>query len=571
MSNLIHHFVPKTAFDSYEEFKTSFKINIPKEFNFAYDVIDRYAKEDPEKLAFVWCDDHNNEKTMTFKELKTATDKAANVLRKYGIKKGSVVILTLKSHYSFWICLPALHKLGAIAVPATHMLKVGDIIYRVEKSNAVAVISLSESGLDLEFDTALNQLKKSDFKKFIVGKGSTGASGWIDFENEFENASENFIRPTGDEAESISDEMFYYFSSGTTGLPKMIAHTYAYPLGHIITAGYWQNVKDNGLHYTMADSGWAKCVWGKMYGQWILGTTVFIYDFDSFDAKNMLEKVAKYGVTTFCAPPTIYRFLIKEDLSQYNFSTLQYCTVAGEPLNPEVYDRFKEFTGLSLMEGYGQTEVIVCIATLPWMTPKPGSMGKPIAGYDVLLLRPDGTQCDVGEEGEICIGVSENPWSKEMSLLPPGFFSGYKFDDERTNDSWRDGFYHTGDTAWKDEDGYFWFVGRTDDIIKSSGYKIGPFEVESALIQHPGVLECAITGVPDPIRGQVIKATVVLTKDYKDKATEDLKKELQEHVKKITAPYKYPRIVEFADVLPKTISGKIRRVEIREQDEVKKD
>ena len=567
MSNLMHHFVPKTSFDSYEEFKTSFKVNIPKEFNFAYDVIDRYAKEDPEKLAFVWCDDHNNEKTMTFKELKTATDKAANVLRKYGIKKGSVVILTLKSHYTFWICLPALHKLGAIAVPATHMLKVGDIVYRIEKSNAVAVVSLSEGGLDIEFDTAISQLKKSDFKKFIVGKGSDGVSGWIDFDNEFENASENFVRPTGTEAESISDEMFYYFSSGTTGLPKMIAHTYGYPLGHIITAGYWQNVKENGLHYTMADSGWAKCVWGKMYGQWILGTTVFIYDFDSFDAKNMLEKVAKYGVTTFCAPPTIYRFLIKEDLSQYNFSTLQYCTVAGEPLNPEVYDRFKEFTGLSLMEGYGQTEVIVCIATMPWMAPKPGSMGKPVAGYDVLLLRPDETQCDVGEEGEICIRVDAAPWSKEISKLPPGFFSGYKFDDERTNDSWRDGFYHTGDTAWKDEDGYFWFVGRTDDIIKSSGYKIGPFEVESALIQHPGVLECAITGVPDPIRGQVVKATVVLTKDYKDKATEDLKKELQEHVKKITAPYKYPRIVEFVDVLPKTISGKIRRVEIREKDE----
>ncbi|MCL2141520.1 MAG: AMP-binding protein, partial [Methanimicrococcus sp.] len=398
MSNLIHHFVPKTSFDSYEDFKTSFKINIPKDFNFAYDVIDRYAKEYPEKIAFVWCDDHDNEKTMTFKELKTATDKAANVLRKYGIKKGSVVILTLKSHYTFWICLPALHKLGAIAVPATHMLKVGDIIYRIEKSSAIAVISLPESGLDVEFDEALNRLKKSDFKKFIVGKGSAGTSGWIDFNSEFENASENFVRSTGAEAESISDEMFYYFSSGTTALPKMIAHTYAYPLGHIITAGYWQNVKDEGLHYTMADSGWAKCVWGKMYGQWILGTAVFIYDFDSFDAKNMLEKVAKYGVTTFCAPPTIYRFLIKEDLSQYNFSTLQYCTVAGEPLNPEVYDRFKEFTGLSLMEGFGQTEVIVCIATLPWMTPKPGSMGKPVAGYDIHLLRPDGTQCDVGEE-----------------------------------------------------------------------------------------------------------------------------------------------------------------------------
>jgi Acyl-coenzyme A synthetases/AMP-(fatty) acid ligases len=572
MSNLIHHFVPKTEFNSYEDVKSHFKVNIPESFNFAFDVIDRYAEEDPEKIAFVWCDDYDNEKIMTFGELKTETDKAANLFKKYGVKKGDAVILTLKSHYTFWICLPALHKLGAVAVPATHMLKGRDIIYRLEKSGAVGVVSISESGLDLSFDESLRQLNKANFLKFNVGGNSAGAEGWLDFEAELAASSADFTRPTGNDAEKITDDMLYYFSSGTTGFPKMVCHNFSYPLGHIMTAGYWQNVSDNGLHYTMADSGWAKCVWGKIYGQWICGTAVFIYDFDRFDAGHMMNKISKYGVTTFCAPPTTYRFFIKEDLSKYNFSTLQYCVVAGEPLNPEVYEKFKEFTGMQLMEGYGQTELSVCIATLPWMTPKPGSMGKPVPGYNITILNLDGNECDVGEEGEIVVAVPENPGTKNLSALPPGFFAGYKFDDEKTQASWHDGYYHTGDTAWKDEDGYYWFVGRTDDIIKSSGYKIGPFEVESALIQHPAVLECAITGVPDPIRGQVVKATIVLTKDYKEKASDELKKELQNHTKSITAPYKYPRIIEFVDELPKTISGKIRRVEIREEDkEMKKE
>ena len=566
MSNLIHHFVKKTNFESYEDFKENFKVEIPDNFNFAYDVIDRYAAENPQKIAFIWCDDYGNEKIMTFGELKTETDKAANLFQKYGVKKGSSVILTLKSRYTFWICLPALHKIGAIAVPATHMLKVRDIVYRIEKSRAVGVVSIAEDGLDLSFEEALRQLNKTDFLKFNVGGNSKGAEGWIDFEAELAAASSDFVRPSGNDAAKTTDDMLYYFSSGTTGFPKMVCHNFTYPLGHIQTAGYWQNVSDDGLHYTMADSGWAKCVWGKIYGQWILGTAVFIYDYDRFDAGNMMTKISKYGVTTFCAPPTTYRFFIKEDLSKYNFSTLQYCVVAGEPLNPEVYEKFKEFTGMQLMEGYGQTEVSVCIATLPWMTPKPGSMGKPIPGYDIKIINLDGEECDVGEEGEIVVAVSEGPGSLNLSALPPGFFAGYKYDEEKTNASWHDGYYHTGDTAWKDEDGYYWFVGRTDDIIKSSGYKIGPFEVESALIQHPGVLECAITGVPDSIRGQVVKATIVLTKDYKEKASDELKKELQNHVKKITAPYKYPRIIEFVDELPKTISGKIRRVEIREED-----
>lgn len=566
MSNLIHDFVSKTEFKSYEDFKENFKLSIPENFNFAYDVLDRYAAVDPEKVAFVWCDDNGNEKIMTFGALKTETDKAANLFKKHGVKKGSAIILTLKSHYTFWICLPALHKIGAIAVPATHMLKERDIVYRLEKSGACGVVGINEGGLDLIFDDALQKMGKTNFLKLNVGGNSEGAVGWLDFETELAASSADFVRPAGDEATKNTDDMLYYFSSGTTGFPKMVCHNFAYPLGHILTAGYWQNVSDNGLHYTMADSGWAKCVWGKIYGQWIWGTSVFIYDYDRFDAGNMMMKIAQYGVTTFCAPPTTYRFFIKEDLSKYNFSTLQYCVVAGEPLNPEVYEKFKEFTGMQLMEGYGQTELIVCIATLPWMTPKPGSMGKPVPCYDIKIIDREGNECDVGEEGEIVVGVSENPGSKNISALPPGFFSGYKFDDEKTHDSWHDGYYHTGDTAWKDEDGYFWFVGRTDDIIKSSGYKIGPFEVESALIQHPAVLECAITGVPDPVRGQVVKATIILTKEYKDKASDELKKELQNHTKKITAPYKYPRIIEFVDELPKTISGKIRRIEIREED-----
>ncbi|MDK2834933.1 MAG: acetyl-CoA synthetase, partial [Methanolobus sp.] len=366
----------------------------------------------------------------------------------------------------------------------------------------------------------------------------------------------DFARPTGEEATTNDDILLNYFSSGTTGFPKMVQHNFTYPLAHIITARYWQNVTDGGLHYTVADSGWAKCVWGKIYGQWIAGSAVFVYDYDRFTAERMLGNTVKYGVTTFCAPPTIYRFLIREDLSKYDLSCLDYCVTAGEPLNPEVYQKFLEITGLKLMEGFGQTETIVTLATYPWIEAKPGSMGKPSPEYSIELLNAEGKPCEVGEEGEIVIDTSFGK--------PPGIFIGYGADPERTRDVWHDGYYHTGDMAWKDEDGYFWFIGRADDIIKTSGYRVGPFEVESALIEHPAVLECAITGVPDPIRGQVIKATIVLTRDYT--ASEELKKELQDHVKRVTAPYKYPRVIEFVKELPKTISGKIRRVEIRDHD-----
>jgi len=363
--------------------------------------------------------------------------------------------------------------------------------------------------------------------------------------------------------------MLYYFSSGTSGFPKMVIHDFEYPLGHIITSKYWQNVIEDELHYTHADSGWAKCVWGKLYGQWICGAPVLVYDSDkSFDVDSLMEKITKYKVATFCSPPTVYRFLIKEDMSKYDFSHLKYCVVAGEALNPEVYNKFLENTGIELREGYGQTEMIVSIATFPWVTPKPGSIGKPAAAYYIDIIDANGRSCDVGEQGEI---VVRTPGGKK----PPGLFCGYKDDPVKTKEAWNNDIYYTGDTAWKDEEGYYWFIGRTDDIIKSSGYKISPFEVESAVMKHPAVLECAVTSVPDEIRGQVVKATIILTRDYKDKVkTKEgenaLRKEIQNFVKNITAPYKYPRVVEFVDELPKTISGKIRRVEIREKDSQQK-
>ncbi|UGV41441.1 AMP-binding protein [Methanococcoides orientis] len=553
MSSFLEEYVSRTEFESYDDYKENFKIKIPENFNFAYDVVDRYAKEQPEKRALVWCDDDGEELIYNFRDLKYYSDKAANLFRKYGIEKGDVVMLTLKGRYEFWICILALHKIGAVTLPATHMLTTKDVTYRIELAKIKMVVSADDEGLMGYIDEAHKGYEDVLLHKAVL---NVEKEGWINFKKELEEASEDFTRPEGDEATNNDDISLLYFSSGTTGLPKMVQHDFAYPLGHIITAKYWQNVMDDGLHLTVADSGWAKCVWGKLYGQWICGTAVFVYDYERFNAKNMLEKASKYGVTTFCAPPTIYRFLIKEDLSQYDFSSLEYCVVAGEPLNPEVYERFLEFTGLKLMEGFGQTESVVTIATYPWMEPKPGSMGKPSPEYDIQLLNLDGKLCDSGEEGEIVINTS--------SGKPVGLFAGYRADEEKTKATWHDGYYHTGDMAWKDEDGYFWFIGRSDDIIKSSGYKIGPFEVESALIEHPSVLECAITGVPDPVRGQIVKATIVLAKGYE--ASDELKKELQDHVKKATAPYKYPRAVEFVDELPKTISGKIRRVEIRDHD-----
>jgi len=558
MTSLINNFLAKTDFESYDDFYTNFKINIPDNFNFVYDVVDRYAREQPEKKALVWCNDDGEEKIFTFADLKYYSEKAANLFSEYGIKKGDVVKLTLKGRYEFWICILGLHRIGAIALPGTHMLTTRDLKYRIERADIQMIVSDADEGLLDLIDEAHKDFKDVLKYKFVINHNHPG---WINFTEELEKSPAEFTRPTGEETTQNNDISLMYFSSGTTGFPKMVKHDFTYPLAHILTAGYWQNVKDNGLHLTVADSGWAKCAWGKLYGQWICGSAVFAYDYERFDARNMLEKASHYGVTTFCAPPTVYRFLIKEDMSQYDFSSLNYCVVAGEPLNPEVYEKFLEYTDLKLMEGFGQTETVVAIATYPWLEPKPGSMGKPSPIYNIQLMRPDGKLADVGEEGEIVIDTSKG--------RPAGLFAGYRADPEKTEAAWHDGYYHTGDMAWKDEDGYMWFVGRADDIIKSSGYKIGPFEVESALMQHPAVLECAITASPHPVRGQVVKATIVLTKDYE--ASEQLKKELQDHVKKVTAPYKYPRIVEFVPELPKTISGKIRRVEIRQHDDEKGD
>jgi len=554
MSSLIENYVNRVDFDSYEDFKENFDFIVPENFNFAYDVVDYYAKEDPEKIALVWCNDEGDEEKFTFKDMKKYSDKAANLIKGYGIKKGDKVMLTLKNRYEFWFIIIALHKIGAIPIPATHMLKKKDIVYRIESASIVMIMSVDDPELLKEFEKSESELGVN-LKKIVVSGSGKSFDAWDDFKSSLDEADEEFTRATGEEDTQNNDTMIIYFSSGTTGQPKMVAHDFTYPISHIITSKYWHNAIEDGLHHTTADTGWMKAVWGGLYGQWIVGTGVFIYDYDRFDALNLVEKLEKYKVNTFCAPPTIYRFLIKEDLSKYDFSNLSYCTTAGEPLNPEVYNKVQEIFGLKLKEAYGQTETVVSIGNFIWMDPKPGSMGKPAPRYDVELLGDNDKIVDVGDEGEI---------SLQIDSIPPGVFQGYYRADEKTKEVWHDGFYHTGDTAWKDEDGFLWFVGRIDDIIKSSGYRIGPFEVESALISHPSVLECAITGTPDLVRGQVVKATIVLVKDYEP--SDELKKELQNHVKKVTAPYKYPRVIEFVDELPKTISGKIRRVAIRNED-----
>jgi acetyl-CoA synthetase len=554
--SLLDRFLYKTEFESYQDFVENYKVKVPENFNFAFDVVDIMARETPDKKALVWCDDNGAEKIITFAEMKLMSDRAANFFKDHGVKKGDGVMLALKGRYEFWYCILGLHKVGAVTIPATHMLTTKDLVYRIN----LADIKMMVAAYDKTLINYVNEAQKEAPGKLSLKVVVNGKSdGWIEFDKEVMTAGDTFVRPEGSEATKNEDMSLLYFTSGTTSLPKMAQHNFVYPLGHILTAKYWQNVIDGGLHFTVADTGWAKAVWGKIYGQWIAGTTVFVYDYEVFNPVNLLKKLEQYKVTTFCAPPTIYRFMINEDMTKYDFSSLKYCVVAGEPLNPEVYKKFQKFTGLKLMEGFGQTEMTVAIATYPWMEPKPGSMGKPSPSYNIELHNAEGKICEVGEEGEIVINTNKG--------APVGLFDGYYRDEKKTASIWYDGYYHTGDMAWMDEDGYLWFVGRSDDVIKSSGYRIGPFEVESALIQHPAVLECAITAVPDEIRGQIVKATVVLRKGYEP--GEALKKELQDHVKKVTAPYKYPRIVEFIPALPKTISGKIRRVEIRDKDKVK--
>ncbi len=549
---ILDKFLFKTNFDSYSDFVTNYQIRIPENFNFAFDLVDEVARETPDKVAMVWCNDSGEEAVFTFAQMKKYSDKAANFFRSAGIRKGDPVMLILKRRFEFWFCTLALNKIGAITIPATHLLSTKDIVYRNNAANIRMIVCVPEAEVIQHVEEA--EAKSPTLKvKALIGKDR---EGWLNFNSGMEASPQEFARPQGDQGTKNDDVMLLYFTSGTTGMPKMVNHNFKYPLGHILTAKYWQNVQDNGLHFTVADTGWAKSAWGKLYGQWLSGSAVMTYDFDKFISKNLMEVIEKYKVTTFCAPPTIYRFLIKEDLAKFDLKALKYCVVAGEPLNPEVYKQFLEATGIRLMEGYGQTECTVALATYSWMEPKPGSMGKPSPGYHLDLVDEDGNSCEIGEEGQIVIYTDQS--------IPVGMFNGYYRDEALSRKVWHDGVYYTGDMAWRDEDGYYWFVGRADDVIKSSGYRIGPFEVESALMEHPAVLECAITAVPDPDRGQIVKATIILAKNYQP--SDELAKELQEHVKKVTAPYKYPRIVEFVTELPKTISGKIRRVQIRDED-----
>lgn len=549
---MLEKFLQKTAFSSYEDFMQNFKVNVPEQFNFGYDVVDEWARVAPQKEALLWTNDKGEEIHFTFADIKRESDKVAAYFQSLGIGHGDMVMLILKRRYHFWLSVVALHKLGAVAIPATHLLTEKDIIYRCKAASIKAIVAVGD-------DIVLDHIEKSKpYCKTVehyITIGPKIPQGWDDFNYGIKHAKE-FVRPS--HVNDNNDISLMYFTSGTTGEPKMVAHNFTYPLGHIITAKFWHNLNEQSLHLTLADTGWAKCAWGKLYGQWLSGATIFVYDFEKFKPVDVLDIISKHKITSFCAPPTVFRFLIHEDMSKYDISSLKYCTIAGEALNPSVYETWLERTGIRLMEGFGQTETTLLIGTYPYCDPKPGSMGVKGPQFDIDLVDDEGNPVAVGEHGEIIIRLDNG--------RPLGLYREYYRDTEHTAESFRGGVYHTGDIAYRDEDGYYWFIGRKDDVIKSSGYRIGPFEVESALMTHKAVLECAITGVPDEIRGQVVKATILLKPEYRAKAGEDLIKEIQNHVKRTTAPYKYPRIVEFVTELPKTISGKIKRAQIRKED-----
>ena len=542
---MVEKFLSRTVFTSQEDYIRNFRIRVPADFNFAYDVVDAYAAEEPDKKALLWTDDRGGEIQFTFADMKRETDRTASYFQSLGIGRGDMVMLILKRRYEFWFSILALHKLGAVAIPATHLLTRKDVVYRCNMAGIKAIVAAGEPVITGHIAAAMPE---SPTTKLLISVGPEVPEGFLDFHEGIRHAAP-FVRPP--HVNTNDDIMLMYFTSGTTGEPKMVAHDFTYPLGHISTGCFWHNLHEGSLHLTIADTGWAKAAWGKLYGQWLAGANIFVYDHEKFTPADILHKIGQYRITSLCAPPTIYRFLIREDLSKYDLSSLEYCTTAGEALNGAVYDTFKRLTGVRLMEGFGQTETTLTLATFPWMEPKPGSMGVPNPQYDIDLLTPDGRSAEDGEQGQIVIRTDRGK--------PLGLFKEYYLNDGMTHEVWHDGVYYTGDVAWRDEDGYFWFVGRADDVIKSSGYRIGPFEVESALMTHPAVVECAITGVPDEIRGQVVKATIILGEKYRPRAGEELIRELQDHVKRITAPYKYPRIIEFVDELPKTISGKIIR------------
>lgn len=549
---MLERFLEQMTFTSQEDFIKHFKVKVPENFNFGYDVVDAWAAENPEKKAILWTNDKGEHIQFTYADLKRYTDMTASYFQHMGIGHGDKVMLILKRRYEFWFSILALHKLGAVVIPATHLLTKKDIVYRCNAAGIKMIVAAGEAVIT---DHILAAMPESPSVEKLISVGPEYPQGFEDFHKGIEFAAP-FVRP--EHVNTNDDIMLMYFTSGTTGEPKMVAHDFTYPLGHISTGVYWHNLHEDSLHLTIADTGWGKAVWGKLYGQMFAGANIFVYDHEKFTPAEILKKIHDYHITSLCAPPTIYRFLIREDLSKFDLSSLEYCTTAGEALNYSVYEEFKRITGIRLMEGFGQTETTLTLATFPWMEPKPGSMGVPNPQYHIDLLTPDGRSAEDGEQGQIVIRTDKGK--------PLGLFKEYYRAPELTADAWHDGIYYTGDVAWRDEDGYYWFVGRADDVIKSSGYRIGPFEVESALMTHPAVVECAITGVPDEIRGQVVKTTIVLAKDYKEQAGPELIKELQDHVKRVTAPYKYPRVIEFVNELPKTISGKIRRVEIRQKD-----
>ena len=512
-------------------------------FNFAFDIVDEIAKKDPEKLAMLHIDKNKVERRFTFNDMKRASNQCANYFKSLGIKKGDRVMLVLKRHYQFWYAILALHKLGAVAIPATNLLQEHDFDYRFNAAEVSAIVCTADGDVAHQVDLAEPASPTLKTKILVGGE----REGWHNFDEEFPLFSAHFYR-TEDTA-CGNDLMLMFFTSGTTGYPKIAAHNYKYALGHYVTAKYWHGVDENGLHFTISETGWGKALWGKLYGQWLCEGAVFTYDFDRFDAADILPMFAKYHITTFCAPPTMLRMMIKQDISQYDLSSIKHMTTAGEALNPEVYRQFEKATGLQIMEGFGQTELTLMIANLMGNSHKLGSMGKPTPAYDVDILDPEGNPVPDGETGEIVVKTSDK--------VPCGLFAGYYKNQEKTDEVWHDGYYHTGDTAWRDEDGFYWYVGRVDDVIKSSGYRIGPFEIESVIMELPYVLECGVSAAPDEVRGQVVKASIVLVKGTEP--TEELKKEIQDYVKHHTAPYKYPRIVVFKDELPKTISGKIQR------------
>ena len=554
--NLLSRFTNGTRFRDYNDFYNHFSLNVPDNFNYAYDVVDEYARLEPGKRALVWCDDAENERIFTFADIKRISDQAANFFLSCGIGKGDTVLVILQRRHEYWTTLMALSKIGAVAIPATHMLMKKDLVYRMEKAHVKMVVSVNEDELCDNIRKAMKEVPCVQHAA-TIGK----REGFIDYTEAVEKQSEE-LDITFRSERSADDLLLLYFTSGTTGMPKMVTLPQRYTLGHIVTARYWLNCMDDGLHFTLAETGWAKASWGKLFGQWLCGSAIFVYDFHGkFDPSALMEHIARYKITTFCAPPTVYRFMIKSDMSKYDLSSIKYMMTAGEALNPEIYRQIRMKTGHPIYEGFGQTETtVVCATFSEFMEIRPGSMGRPSPLYYVQLLDNEGKPVEQGETGEICIRLRDKQ---------NGLFAGYYNDPALTETVMYDGYYHLGDLAFCDSDGYYWFVGRKDDIIKSSGYRIGPFEVESALMEHPAVLECAITGVPDTegVRGQLVKATIILAPGYEP--SDALVKELQNHVKKTTAPYKYPRVVEFVKELPKTISGKIRRVQIRKNDQTK--